>query len=235
MGVKVNFQCVSYKDVNGTFDTIVSFRFAHEVTSCTKSSEHEFDRLDKKRMFHKVEVFPVAEKIGKLLSEYGVLISLERFWEIRQLAWMDALNSNGVETIALEEVRGSQDEKFILTFAQKYPQDLPYEVIWHEYYSQNCDYSAPQFKGIQSEIFISLKAGKLINGYYAVKDNKQYGKMAVYRHRYDDTALIVEQGDLSTVESSVYDISDMDLILSKIEEYAALCRNSNFDVVAIED
>lgn len=233
LGVNVNFQCVSYEDVKGVFDTIISFKFAHEVVSDTLSSRHIFDSFQKKREINLEELLPLANTIGNLLSDYGVLIALERFFGIRQLAWMDALNSNGVETIALETVKGSHDEKFALTFAQKCPQDQSHEEIWFEYYSQDCDYSAPQFTGIQSEIFIAMKAGELIRGYYVMKDDVQYGKVAVYKHSNDDTAIILEISNFSEAQSSVYDISQLDEALKCIEDHAKECPKLGYEVLLI--
>ena len=234
LGVNVNFQCVSYQDVKGVFDTIISFRFAHEVVSDTVSSRHLFDSFQKQREISLEELLPLAHTIGNLLSDYGVLMALERFFGIRQLAWMDALNSNGVETIALEKVKGSNGEKFALTFAQKCPQDQPHEEIWFEYYSQGCDYSAPQFTGIQSQIFVSKEAGQLIRGYYAMKNDMQYGKVALYKDATDDTALIYEVSNFKDLQSYVLDISQLDEALQQIEEHAKMIGKSGLELVSIE-
>ena len=162
-----------------------------------------------------------------------MLIALERFFGIRQLAWMDALNSNGVETIALEKVKGSYDEKFVLTFAQKCPQDQSHEEIWFEYYSQDCDYSASQFTGVQSEIFIAMEAGELIRGYYVMRKDRQYGRLAVYKHAKDDTAIILEISNFKNAKSSVHDISQLDEALKCIEEYVKGCSKSGYEVLLI--
>ena len=182
LDLDVKFEAKALADVVGEYDAVISIRTAHENVNLDNENQYLFKELTTKKEYYKQCFAEYAKQLTSVLVDYGVILSLERFYEITNLAWMENIEDNGVGILALDNISDGK-ESYLIVLGQKCEQDSSAIEIWQGYYLKNFNKTASSYEGIEAEFFLSQAAGNFIKGYYILDKGKFIYTILVCQHK----------------------------------------------------
>lgn len=230
LNLDVQFENKPLSHIVDKYDAVISFRTAHENVDLSKEGYYHFARFDEKQSYYCEQFDAYANEIVSVLDEYGILISMERFYGISLLSWMTAFEEKGVQTLSIDKISDTK-ETYDIILAQKYNHGINAFEEWKSFELKDFNPSASEYKGLEAEYFLSCAAGDLIDGYYLIKDCSKLVSMAIYKHKNDETAILYSLINNETHYVGVYDVSMLEQLLQHIDVEIHKLKNESNAVI----